>query len=241
MRDLGYKMIRAIVLTGLSDDEARKKQIVSNHRKQISRLDRAIEDYELLQIVRREVSQIATPRGGKQPLEKYHAKAANATGVGKDRIARSERIASILPPARLLIRQLGLENNETALTEIANAGTALDEQMAKARQLAETVKKPKTTRPKAKPELAEKKPDQANAVIETTRAVSRPDAMQEIPNFLRRNQDEPSYDQTVSQWTSISRLILDLSVSDGNRFAEEHLIPMIAALRERRQADVSDR
>jgi hypothetical protein len=75
--NLGRTSASAVIISGLSDKEARLWQLVDNrHRKVFCAMDRAKHDFEILQAVQERVSQDAIPVGGRQPADKFHAKAA---------------------------------------------------------------------------------------------------------------------------------------------------------------------
>ena len=65
LKNLGRTSASALVISGLSDWEARLWQLVDNlHRKVLCAMDRAKGDFELLQAMQEKVSQGATPLGG---------------------------------------------------------------------------------------------------------------------------------------------------------------------------------
>jgi hypothetical protein len=185
LRSSGRTTISAIILSGLSDQEARLKQIVSNHRKKLSALDRAREDNEYLQIVRQKVSQGAIPVGGHQPADKCHAKAAKELEVSPDRIARSEQIARILPEAQIKIREFNLQDKQSALLKIAAAGDTAELQITQAIELSSRARAKRSRQPVAAPTQS------VGATAATTSTTAAPEGndaeMPDIPTFLRRN------------------------------------------------------
>jgi ParB-like chromosome segregation protein Spo0J len=155
LMNLGRKSASALIVSGLSDSEARIWQLVDNlHRKVLSVMDRAKHDVELQQAVKQKVSQVARPLGGPQPADKFHAKAAALLGTSADRMARSTKIARITPEAEAKIRELKLENNQAALLKIADAGTTTEFQIAKAIELVQ--------RPQKCPKFKVPYPDKGN-------------------------------------------------------------------------------
>ena len=190
LRSSGRTTISAIILSGLSDQEARLKQIVSNHRKKLSALDRAREDNEYLQIVRQKVSQGAIPAGGHQPADKCHAKAAKELEVSPDRIARSEQIARILPEAQIKIREFNLQDKQSALLKIAAAGDSAELQIAQAIELSSRARAKRSRQPVAAPTQS------VGATAATTSTTPAPEGndaeMPDIPTFLPRNRPEIS-------------------------------------------------
>ncbi|MCK1407675.1 ParB/RepB/Spo0J family partition protein [Bradyrhizobium sp. 76] len=190
LRSSGRTTVAAIILSGLTDQDARLKQIVSNHRKKLAVLDRAREDNEYLQIVRQKVSQGAIPSGGHQPADKCHAKAAKELKVSSDRIARSEQIARILPEAQTKIRELNLHDKQSALLKIAAAGDTADLQIMKAIELSSRPRATQSLQPVAAPTQS----------VGTTAAATSTSATAEgndaegpdIPTFLQCNTPEIS-------------------------------------------------
>jgi ParB-like chromosome segregation protein Spo0J len=227
LRAIGRATISAVILSGLSDPEARLKQIVSNHRKKLSALDRAREDYEFLRIVRERVSHGATPAGGRQPADKCHAKAADELNVSPDRIARSEQIVRILPEAQAKIRELKLHDNQSTLLKIAGAGDTANLQIAKAMEL--------YARPKAK--RAEEPIEMLPAGAVTTDAMAITSAaadgggseMPDIPPFLRRNRHEIGYERIKEEWArcDLRELLLAAEPAARRRFLDECLMPTL--------------
>jgi hypothetical protein len=130
LKQLGELEVLAIVLDVTSDADAKACEAFSNgHRRQrLTALDRALIDVVQLQYVAQKVSQDATPRGGRQPKEKYHAKTAKELGVSTDQIARSCKIAKIVYYVQTAIRKRGLEDNQSLLLEVASSGDDLSAQ-----------------------------------------------------------------------------------------------------------------
>ena len=61
--------------------------------------------------------------GGHQPKEFEIKKTARELGLTKEEVRRSKAIAGILPTAKAKLRKLGLDDNQRALLEIAQAST----------------------------------------------------------------------------------------------------------------------
>jgi ParB-like chromosome segregation protein Spo0J len=142
LKNLGRTSATALIISGLSDGGARLWQLVDNrHRKVFCAMDRAKHDFEILQAVQERVSQGAIPIGGRQPADKFHAKAAALLGTSADRMARSVKIAQITAEAESKIRELNLQDNQSALFKIADAGTTTESQIAKAIELRQCPKK----------------------------------------------------------------------------------------------------
>lgn len=131
LKQLGETEVLATVVDVTSDEEAKACEAISNsHRRpKLTALDRALTDFVTLQYVGSKVSQLATPCGGRQPKEKYHAKTARELGVSPDQIARSCKIAKIVPYVQNAIRKRKLEDNQSALLEIAASGDDVHSQI----------------------------------------------------------------------------------------------------------------
>ena len=121
---LGWDSIPCVVLIR-DKTETRIWQIVENlYRAELTVLERA-EHIEELRIPVRNVieeGQVAPP-GGHQPKEFGIKKTAKRLGLTKEEVRRSKAIAGILPTAKAKLRKLGLDDNQRALLEIAQAST----------------------------------------------------------------------------------------------------------------------
>jgi ParB-like chromosome segregation protein Spo0J len=229
LQNLGRTAASALIVSGLSDRDARLWQLVDNlHRKVLCAIDRARHDFELLQALGEKVSQGAIPLGGRQPSEKFHAKAAALFGTSADRMARSAKIAQITPEAELKIRELKLHDNQSALLKIADAGDTADLQIAKALELyarpkGKRVKEPVGTLP---------------AVVGTTSTTAITSApadgggseMPDIPLFLKRNRLEIGYDRLKEEWERCDDLLGVISAADPaarRRFLDECVMPTL--------------
>ena len=124
LKQLSKTEVLASVLDVASDEEAKACEAISNsHRRQkLTALDRALTDVAFLQYVEKKVSQDATPRGGRQLKEKFHAKTARELGVSPDQIARSCKIAKIDPYVQNAVRRYKQEDNQKLLLEVAASG-----------------------------------------------------------------------------------------------------------------------
>jgi len=98
-----------------------------------------------MEAFRRQATQVADPLGGRQPSDKCYSKASDATGSSSDRWRRAEQIASIPEASKKLIRELRLNDNQSALLAIATTEPSV--QIEKIRSLAQPseAKQPKRT------------------------------------------------------------------------------------------------
>lgn len=211
----GESVVLARILRNISDQDARLHQLISNQRKVLPALDRAIQDFEFLEMTREKVSQVAAPLpGGAQPADKCHAKAAKEMGVTKARIARAEQIACILPPVQARIRELGLQHKQSALLAIAKAGDTSDLQFAKAEELSALREKPRGVKSNSKAAQINKTCSGA--------PISNEDLtidLSDVPDLLDRR--VPSFENVKDQWEKLKRLVERLDPETRERFNEE--------------------
>jgi hypothetical protein len=198
LKNIGRTSASALVISGLTDKEARLWQLVDNlHRKVPCAMDRAKSDFELLHAMQERVSQGATPLGGLQPADKFHAKAAALFGASADRMARSAKIAQITSAAESKIRELKLENNQSALLKIAGAGTATESQITKAIELVQ--------RPKRRPKLKILSPEVACSDNGTTGSTSRTEPTAEAATMMATRTEAPELAQEVEPLGVVQR------------------------------------
>jgi len=123
-RMLGWENIAAVVMDG--DMRAcRLWEIAENlHRAELSDVERSklIEEWRELTVEK--VSQVETPLGGAQPHDVGVSKTAQELGITRDEVRRAHKIATIAPEALEAARELGLDNNQSALLEAAREATA---------------------------------------------------------------------------------------------------------------------
>lgn len=124
LKELGETEVLAAGLDVTTEEEAKACEAISNrHRRQrLSALDRSLSDFAFVSYVASKVPQNASPRGGRQPREQYYAKTAKELGVSPDQIARSCKIAKIVPQVQRAIREHGHEDNQSLLLEVARSG-----------------------------------------------------------------------------------------------------------------------
>ncbi|WP_084674958.1 ParB/RepB/Spo0J family partition protein [Bradyrhizobium sp. WSM2793] len=124
LKEIGSTTISAIVWSNLGDWDAKFRRNAGQRGRVRTALDRALIDNELFELMKEKVSQDATPRGGRQPEEQYIRKAAKQLNLSKDRLIRSRKIAGIDSEVRQKIRELGLDDNQSVLLDVAGAGDA---------------------------------------------------------------------------------------------------------------------
>lgn len=102
--------------------QARLWEIAENlHRAELTVQERADHIAEWVRLTAEKVSQLGTPSGGKQPREQGVRKAAEDLGLAKSDVHRAVKIASITDEAKEAAREAGLDDNQSALLEIAKA------------------------------------------------------------------------------------------------------------------------
>jgi ParB-like chromosome segregation protein Spo0J len=125
VRSLGRVEIDAMVYRGLSDTDVRLAEIVENlHRAELTQLQRAeqIADYRRLATEKRvgvsgqlgQKPQGGRPAGG-------DSEAARELGLNRKEVNRAGKIADINPAAKIAAKQAGLDDNQSALLEVATA------------------------------------------------------------------------------------------------------------------------
>ena len=122
LKEMGITTVSAIVLSGLSDWDAKFRRNAGQRGRIRTALDRALIENDLLELMKERVSQDATPVGGRQPEEKYIRKVAKELKLPKDRLARSRKIASIGAEVQRRLREQKLADNQKLLLKIAGAG-----------------------------------------------------------------------------------------------------------------------
>jgi ParB-like chromosome segregation protein Spo0J len=119
-KKLGWEYIDAFVMEGTKAD-ARMWQLMENlYRADLTALQRAEHVTELVQGVLQgaEGVQVAPP-GGQQPHDRGIKKAAKALGFTRDEVRRSLKIDGICEAAKTKAKELGLDDNQSALLKIA--------------------------------------------------------------------------------------------------------------------------
>jgi ParB/RepB/Spo0J family partition protein len=132
---LRWEFIDAFVIDA-DETEVRIRQLVENLcRADLTALERAEDVAELVDIVREtRGGQVAQP-GGRQPHDRGISWASRTLGFTREEVRRSTKIAGISPEAKAKAKEFRLDNNQTALLEIATEDVA-DGQLAKIEEIA---------------------------------------------------------------------------------------------------------
>jgi|ERR1700730_3872349 len=120
VKKLGWEYIDAFVMEGTKAD-ARTWQLMENlYRADLTALQRAEHVAELVQGVLPDGKGVqVAPPGGEQPHDRGIKKAAKALGFTRDEVRRSLKIDGISEAAKTKAKELGLDDNQSALLKIA--------------------------------------------------------------------------------------------------------------------------
>jgi len=116
---LGWQQIECFVVEHESEDEARLWEIAENlHRADLTQLERSEHIAEWISIADRVSVQVAPkPQGGRP--EGGTSKASRELGIETTDAKRSVKVASLTDEAKEAAREVGLDDNRTALLEAA--------------------------------------------------------------------------------------------------------------------------
>lgn len=130
---LGWDEIDCIFVN-MDEADRRLWEISENlHRTELTELERSEHINEWRRLTAEKVFQVETPSGGKQPAEIGVRKTASELGVSAAQVSRAKAIADIAPDAKEAVRAAGLDNNQSALLEVASAPLA--QQVTKAEEV----------------------------------------------------------------------------------------------------------
>lgn len=260
LKELGETEVLATVLNVSTQQEAKACEAISNsHRRQkLTALDRALTDFEFVQYIEQKVSQDAAPRGGRQPREKFYTKTARELGVSPDQIARSCKIAKILPYVQQAVRRRKLEDNQSVLLEIAASGDDVTAQVHTLARLMPKVGKPEADHPSEEepidqfehrvdprapsqsessqnpdPKDFEANPGKAQSLAASTKEQQKqtsapPPSCEQTPNKLSAS----AFGAIKREWetaTALRRVLRESAETDRKRFLEECFIPEVFA------------
>jgi ParB family chromosome partitioning protein len=133
-KQLDWDTIPCVELRGDKTD-ARIWQLTENlYRGELTALDRAehVDELRLLVLGEGKGGQVAPPPGGLQPQEVGINKSAKALGLTREEIRRSKTVAALSPAVKAEARELGLDDNQRALLEIAKQPAEAQSRIAKA-------------------------------------------------------------------------------------------------------------
>ncbi len=125
-RTLGWKQIPCFVVQGRK--KTRRLWAISEnlHRAGLTQVQRAdlAREWDRLTKKAAKAVQVAHP-GGVQPHDKGISRLASSLGVSREEARRMLQIAEIAPEAKQAATEVGLDNNQSALLEISEAGSSV--------------------------------------------------------------------------------------------------------------------
>ena len=151
---LGWKEIEAVFSTG-SEIERELQEIAENlHRSELTTLERAAQIARWAELTAAKVGQADPPSGGAQPAEKGVRKVARELNLERKDVERAVKVASISPEAKQTARDVGLDDNRTALLAVAKEATP-EAQVAKVRAISSAKTAPKVDNQPAASDVVE--------------------------------------------------------------------------------------
>ena len=120
---LGWDEIDALFVTGNEIDRELQEIAENLHRSELTVLERDTLIGRWAELTAVKASQVETPLGGRQPSEKGVRKVANDLGLDKSDVQRAVKVASISPEAKRAAHVAGLDENRTALLQVAKEAT----------------------------------------------------------------------------------------------------------------------
>lgn len=122
-RRLGEARIPAVVMEGDAID-AEMWEIAENlHRADLKELERDEQVARWVELVDSKVAQSGPPSGGRQPKEAGVRKAARELNIPRTNVQRAVKVASLSDEAKTAAREVGLDDNRTALLKAAKEPT----------------------------------------------------------------------------------------------------------------------
>lgn len=122
-RRLGRDHIPAVIAT-MTNDEARMWEIAENlHRSELTKLQRAEHIEEWRKLKAEQVRKVSAPSGGSQPTDQGYRKTAADLGVDEAEVRSATKIAALAPEAKEAAREVGKDDNRSALLRAAREPT----------------------------------------------------------------------------------------------------------------------
>jgi ParB-like chromosome segregation protein Spo0J len=129
-KSMGWQEIEAVFSTG-NEIERELEEIAENlHRSELTALERDTQIGRWAELTAAKVGQIGPPSGGAQPAEKGVRKVARELKLDRKDVERAVKVASLSSEAMQAARVAGLDDNRTALLDVAKEATP-DAQVAK--------------------------------------------------------------------------------------------------------------
>lgn len=224
LRELGRSDVLVLVISGLTDLDARFLEVASSIHPKLSVLDRALLHARLEAVMKERVaSQHETALQTNRDLSVRMI--AEHLGFKKDVVLRSRKMARIHPDVHRDIRESKLDSNQKALLDISDAGATAAEQLAKLRELSERRSRAKQNR--ANPKKNGTAPLVAVIADREAPRDERGHEMPDVPEFLRRNNAKVTYDQAKNEWSRCRDIVLALEPGDRQRFLDECVLSIV--------------
>ena len=122
-KSMGWQEIEAVFSTG-NEIERELQEIAENlHRSELTALERDTQIGRWAELTASKVGQIGPPSGGAQPAEKGVRKVARELKLNRKDVERAVKVASLSAEAMQAARVAGLDDNRTALLDVAKEAT----------------------------------------------------------------------------------------------------------------------
>jgi len=224
--EVGWVQIDAVVL----DCDKRGQRLIAIadklHRRELPALERAELTNEWIQLIHHEAMQDAQPSGGRQPNDRGLSKAARALGLTKEETMRSARIASISPEGKSKARELGFQDNQAVLLQVAELTTP-ELQIKQLQEISEKKKAPH--RPASKRRTHEALQDQGSGTPASTSAASvqllPPEQDLSPPENLDRRDVAEHLDSLKLKWSEFRPFLLNAPIAARRQFIQGVLMP----------------
>jgi hypothetical protein len=226
---LGWDDIEAVFVAG-DDIDLELHEIAENlHRADLTALERDTQIARWVELTAAKVAQSAPPSGGAQPAEKGVRKVAADLGIERTDVQRAVKVASIAPEAKQAARDAGLDDNRTALLQVAKEATP-DEQVAKVAEISADRAAAKRTKPETKRADVSKNAKADATVRDAGKAATEIRALKEDINRLNDELKTLRFSELASA-ARVSKLLHQMerrgaeanSLTRRNRELEEEL------------------
>src|ERR1700680_1454095 len=116
---LGWYKIEAVLVVGSELDRELQEIAENLHRAELTVLERDTQIARWAEVLAAKERQVDAPSGGAQPADKGIKKAARDLNISEPDARRAVKVASISDKAKQAARDAGLDDNRTALLEVA--------------------------------------------------------------------------------------------------------------------------
>jgi ParB-like chromosome segregation protein Spo0J len=225
-KQLEWDQIDAVVLD-CGERGLRLIQIAEDlHRRQLSALERSELTYEWIQLIHQEAVQHAQPSGGRQPNDRGLSKAARALGVSKEETMRAARIAGISPEGKSKARELGFQDNQAVLLQVAKLSSP-HLQIEHLHEISERKKAPR--RPASKRHTEQALQGEGSGSPTSTSAASfqllPPEQDLSLPEELDQRNVAEHLERLKLKWSDFRPFLLNAPIAARRQFIQEVLMP----------------